>query len=85
MDLISKPSKKNLVLGLSKIKFKKDKIYDACQKDKQTKSFFNAKNIVSTSKPLQLFYIDLFRPSNIASFGGNYYAFVIVDNFFRFI
>lgn len=28
--------------------------------------------------------MDLFGPSRIASFGGNYYAFVIVDDFSRF-
>jgi len=42
------------------------------------------KNVVSTSKPLELLHTDLFGPSRTMSLGGNYYVFVIVDNFSRF-
>jgi len=42
------------------------------------------KNMVSTSKPLELLHMDLFGPSRTMSLGGNYYALVVVDNFFRF-
>ena len=51
---------------------------------KQTKSSFKSKNMISTTRPLQLLHMDLFGPSKIASHGGNYYAFVIVDDFSRF-
>ena len=57
-------------------------VCDACQMGKQTKSSFKSK--ISTSRPLQLLHMDLFDPSRIASYGGNYYAFVIVDDFSRF-
>ncbi|XP_049364757.1 uncharacterized protein LOC125829593 [Solanum verrucosum] len=46
---------------------------------KQTRS--SLKDIVSTSKPLQLLYMDLFGPTRTASIGGKRYAFVIVDDF----
>ena len=45
---------------------------------KQTKSYFKSKNVISTAKSLRLLHMDLFGPSKIASYGGNYYACVIV-------
>ncbi|XP_070011166.1 uncharacterized protein LOC142162446 [Nicotiana tabacum] len=50
--------------------FSKDHICDACQLGKQTRSSFKVKNIVSTSKPLQLLHKDLFGPTRTASIGG---------------
>jgi len=75
---------KDLVIGLPKIKFEKDKLCDACQKGKQTRVSFKPKNVVSTSKPLELLHLDLFGPSRTRSLSENYYGFVIVDDFFRF-
>ena len=37
---------------------------------KQSKTTFKAKDIVSTSKPLELIHMDLFGPSRTLSFGG---------------
>ena len=62
----------------------KDKICDACQKGKQLRSSFKSKNIISTTKPLELLHMDLFGPSKIMSLGGKFYVFVIVDDFSRF-
>ena len=81
MDLISKISKNDLVKGLPKISFQKDRICEACQFGKQIKTSFKSKNHTSTSKPLQLLHIHLFGPSRYASLSGKYYAFVIVDDF----
>jgi hypothetical protein len=83
-DLLNKIVSKDLVLGLPKIKFTKDHLCDACQKGKQTRISFKSKNIVSTTRPLELLHMDLFGPSRIKSLGGNYYGFVIVDDFSRF-
>jgi len=47
-------------------------------------SLSNKKYIVSTTQPLQLLHIDLFGPFRTMSFGGNYYALVIVDDYSRF-
>jgi len=74
-DLLNKIVSKDLVVGLPKIKFEKDRLCDACQKGKQTRVSFKPKKVVSTSKPLELLHLDLF---------GNYYGFVIVDDFSRF-
>jgi len=45
---------------------------------------FKPKKVVSTSKPLELLHLDLFGPSRTRSLDGNYYGFVIVDDFSRF-
>nr|KYP55915.1 Retrovirus-related Pol polyprotein from transposon TNT 1-94 [Cajanus cajan] len=84
MDHLNKLSRKNLVIGLPKIKFSKDKLCDACQKGKQVKASFKSKNQISTSRPLQLIHMDLFGPSRTMSLGGNYYGLVIVDDYSRF-
>jgi len=50
MKTISKISQLNLVRGLPKINFEKDKICEACTRGKQVKSSFKSNNIVSTKK-----------------------------------
>ena len=58
--------RKDLVIGLPKLKFEKNKLCEACQKGKQVKNSFQSKNFVSTSKPLELLHIDLFGPSTLS-------------------
>ncbi|XP_070050647.1 uncharacterized protein [Nicotiana tomentosiformis] len=84
MHTIQKLSKHDLVIGLQKLDFSKDHICDTCQLGKQTRSSFKIKNIVYTTKPLQLLHMDLFGPTRTASIGSRKYAFVIVDDFSRF-
>ncbi|KAH9778649.1 hypothetical protein KPL71_007414 [Citrus sinensis] len=84
MDLISKIVKNDLVKGLTKINFQKDRTCEACQFGKQIKTSFKSKNHVSTSKPLILLHIDLFGPSRYASLSGKFYAFIIVDDYSRY-
>ena len=76
--------KHDLVIGIPKIKFYKDGLCAACQKGKQVKSSFQNKNVVSTTRPLELLHMDLFGPSRTMSLGGNYYGLVIVDDYSRF-
>ena len=84
VDLIGKLSRKDLVVGLPKLNYIKDRICDASKKGKQVKSSFQFKNIVSMFKPLDLLHIDLIRPSTIRSYGGNSYIVVIVDDYSKF-
>ena len=44
----------------------------------------SAKTVMTTIHPLELLHMDLFGPQNYASFGGNKYGLVIVDDFSRF-
>lgn len=80
-DLINRIVSKNLVVGQPNIKFSKDKICDACQIGNQTRVSFKSKNVISTSKHLDLLHLGLFGHSRTKSIGGNYYGFVIIDDF----
>jgi len=55
--LTSKLSKLQLVRGLLDIDYHSDALYDAFQKGKIVKSSFKTKDIVSTSRPLELHHI----------------------------
>ena len=76
--------KNELVIGLPKLKFNKDKPCDACQKEKQSKSSVKLKNIVFTSRPLELIHMDLFGLTRVASLGGMHYVYVLVDDYSRY-
>ena len=67
MDSLERLIKLNLEKGLPKINFENNKICKACQFDKQTKSYFKSKNIILTSRPLELLHIDLFGPISTTS------------------
>ena len=84
MHVISKLCRNDLVVGLPKLSFDFDKVCDACVKGKHRKSYFKSKNCVSTFKPLQLLYIDLFGPTRTMSLGGKQYGFVIDDDYTRY-
>ena len=45
---------------------------------------FKSKNEISTNRPLQLLHMDLFRPTQTRSMGEKFYAYVVVDDYFRF-
>ena len=81
MNLISKFFKKELVIGLPKMSFENDRLCGAYQQGKQTKISFNYKNIISSSRPLQLLNMDLIGPYRTMSLGGTLYVFVVVDDF----
>jgi len=85
MHHLNKLISEDLEVGLPKLKFEKNHVCEACQKGKKIKHSFKLKNVVSTSKPLDLLHMDLFGPLRTMSLGGNYYApLVIIDDFSRF-
>src|SRR3954466_13988762 len=49
------------------------------------KPAFKSKNVVPSSRPLELLHIDLFGPVKIASIRGKRYGLVIVDDYSRWI
>ena len=85
MDLMSKLIIKDLVRGLPKVRFETNKLCDACQLGKQTRNSFRLKNIVSTSRPLELIHMNLFEPTRTTSLGEKKYGLVIIDNYSRYI
>ena len=74
----------DLVVGLPKIKFIHHEICDACVRSKQTRSSFKPKHIVSTSKPFDLVYMDLFRTTRTLSLNGKRFGLVLIDDYSRF-
>ena len=78
MDLISQLNEDELVRGFPKINFQKDEVCEACQVGKQIKNSFINKNLISTSRPLELLHMDLF------GLGEKSYGYVIVDDFSRY-
>ncbi|GJT57080.1 retrovirus-related pol polyprotein from transposon TNT 1-94 [Tanacetum coccineum] len=71
---------KELVRNLPKLKFDQH-FCDACKIGKQAHASHKAKNIVSTTRCLELLHMDLFGPSVVRSYGGNRYTLVIVDDY----
>nr|GEW90308.1 copia protein [Tanacetum cinerariifolium] len=77
MRLIESLAFEELVRNLPKIKFDQH-FYDACKIRKQAHASHKAKNVVSTTRCLELLHMDLFSPSAVWSYGGNCYTLVIV-------
>ncbi|GJR55754.1 retrovirus-related pol polyprotein from transposon TNT 1-94 [Tanacetum coccineum] len=82
MRLIQSLASKELVRNLPKLKFDQH-FCDACKIGKQAHASHKAKNIVSTTRCLELLHMDLFGPSAIRSYKGNRYTLVIVDDYSR--
>ncbi|GJY59074.1 retrovirus-related pol polyprotein from transposon TNT 1-94 [Tanacetum coccineum] len=83
MCLIQSLASKELVRNLPKFKFDQH-FCDACKIGKQAHASHKAKNIVSTTRCLELLDMDLFGPSAIRSYRGNRCTLVIVDDYSRF-
>ena len=63
MQNFNRLNRKQLVEGLPKLKFEKDRVCETCHKGKQTKVSFKPKNVVSIERPLEMLHMDLFGPS----------------------
>nr|GEW30732.1 retrovirus-related Pol polyprotein from transposon TNT 1-94 [Tanacetum cinerariifolium] len=73
---------KKLVRNLPKLKFDQH-FCDACKIGKQSHASHKVKNIVSTTRCLELLHMDLFAPSAVRSYRGHRYTLVIVDDYSR--
>ncbi|GJY38417.1 retrovirus-related pol polyprotein from transposon TNT 1-94 [Tanacetum coccineum] len=82
MRLIQLLASKELVRNLPKLKFDQH-FCDACKIGKQAHASHKAKNIVSTTRCLELLHVDLFGPSAVQSYGRSRYTLVIVDDYSR--
>jgi hypothetical protein len=81
MKNLHKLLKEDHVLELTNVCFEKDRPCAACQAGKQVESTHHSKNVMSTSRPLELLHMDLFGPVAYLSIGGSKYGLVIVDDF----
>ncbi|GJT32722.1 retrovirus-related pol polyprotein from transposon TNT 1-94 [Tanacetum coccineum] len=82
MRLIQSLASKELVKNLPKLKFDQH-FCDACKIEKQAHASHKAKNVVTTTRYLELLHMDLFGPSVVRSYEGNFYTLVIVDDYSR--
>ncbi|GJZ01792.1 retrotransposon protein, partial [Tanacetum coccineum] len=82
MRLIQSLASKELVRNLPKLQFDQH-FCDACKIRKQAHASHKAKNIVSTTRCLELLHMDLFCSSAVRSYEGNRYTLVIVDDYSR--
>ncbi|GJS15435.1 retrovirus-related pol polyprotein from transposon TNT 1-94 [Tanacetum coccineum] len=83
MRLIQSLASKELVRNLPKLKFDQHFCYP-CKIGKQAHASHKAKNLVLTTRCLELLHIDLFGPSSVQSYEGNLYTLVIVDDYSRY-
>jgi transposase InsO family protein len=81
MKNLQKLLKGEHVLGLTNVSFEKDRPCAACQAGKQVGSTHHSKNVMTTTRPLELLHMDLFGPVAYLSIGGSKYGLVIVDDF----
>jgi hypothetical protein len=84
LNNLNKLLKGEHILGLTNVHFEKNRLCSACQAEKQVGAPHPAKNVVTTTRPLELLHMDIFGPVDYVSIGGNKYGFVIVDDYSRY-
>ncbi|GJR08210.1 retrovirus-related pol polyprotein from transposon TNT 1-94 [Tanacetum coccineum] len=77
-------SKKDIVIGLPKLKYVKDQLCSSCEKSKAKRSSFKSKTVPSSKGRLNLLHMDLCGPMRVASINGKKYILVIVDDYSRY-
>ncbi|GJT69321.1 retrovirus-related pol polyprotein from transposon TNT 1-94 [Tanacetum coccineum] len=75
----------DLVDGLPKFKYRKNRFCLACERGKSKKASISPKLVPSTESKLELLYMDLCGPMRVASINGKKYILVIVDDYSRYI
>ncbi|GKD13546.1 retrovirus-related pol polyprotein from transposon TNT 1-94, partial [Tanacetum coccineum] len=72
-DYINLLSKKDVVIGLPKLKYVKDQLCSSCEVSKAKQSSFKTKTVPSTKGWLNLLHMDLCGPMRVASINGKKY------------
>nr|GEY59314.1 hypothetical protein [Tanacetum cinerariifolium] len=83
-DYINLLSKKDVVIGLPKLKFVKDQLFSSCKVSKAKRSSFKLKAVPSSKGRLNLLHMDLCGLMRVASINGKKYILVIVDDYSRY-
>nr|GEZ84011.1 retrovirus-related Pol polyprotein from transposon TNT 1-94 [Tanacetum cinerariifolium] len=83
-DYINLISKKDIVIGLPKLKYVKDQLCSSCELSKAKRSSFKSKVVPSSKGRLNLLHMDLCGPMRVASINGKKYILVIVDDYSRY-
>ncbi|GKD24097.1 integrase, catalytic region, zinc finger, CCHC-type containing protein [Tanacetum coccineum] len=72
-DYINLLSKKDVVIGLPKLKYVKDQLCSSCEVSKVKRSSFKTKAVPSSKGRLNLLHMDLCGPMRVASINGKKY------------
>nr|GEU99920.1 hypothetical protein [Tanacetum cinerariifolium] len=80
-DYINLLLKKDIVIGLPKLKYIKDQLFSSCELSKAKISSFKSKAVPSLKGRLNLLHMDLCGPMRVASINGKKYILVIVDDY----
>nr|GEW76746.1 retrovirus-related Pol polyprotein from transposon TNT 1-94 [Tanacetum cinerariifolium] len=83
-DYINLLSKKDVVIGLPKLKYVKDQLCSYCEVSKEKRSSFKTKAVPSSKRRLNLLHMDLCGPMRVACINVKKYILVIVDDYFRY-
>jgi transposase InsO family protein len=84
MRNLRKLQKEGHILGLTNVAFEKDGPCGACQAGKQVEAQHHAKNLMTTTRLLEMLHMHLFDPIAYISIGINKYGLVIIDDYSRF-
>nr|GEY39065.1 hypothetical protein [Tanacetum cinerariifolium] len=84
-DYINLLLKKDIVIGLPKLKYVKDQLCSSCELSKVKRSSFKSKAISSLKRRLNLLHVDLCGPMRVASINEKKYILVIVDDYSRYM
>nr|GEW73957.1 retrovirus-related Pol polyprotein from transposon TNT 1-94 [Tanacetum cinerariifolium] len=83
-DYINLLLKKDIMIGLPKLKYVKDQLCSSCELSKAKRSSFKSKVFPSSKGRLTLLHMDLCGPMRVASINGKKYIWVIVDDYSRY-
>ncbi|GJR00236.1 retrovirus-related pol polyprotein from transposon TNT 1-94 [Tanacetum coccineum] len=75
-DYINLLSKKDVVIGLPKMKYVKDQLCSSCKVSKAKRSSFKTKTVPSSKGRLNLLHMDLCGPMRVASINGKKYILI---------
>ncbi|GKB28354.1 retrovirus-related pol polyprotein from transposon TNT 1-94 [Tanacetum coccineum] len=79
-DYINLLSKKDVVIGIPKLKYVKDQLCSSCEVSKAKRSSFKTKAVPSSKGWLNLHHMDLCGPMRVASINGKKYILMIQRN-----
>nr|GEX56533.1 retrovirus-related Pol polyprotein from transposon TNT 1-94 [Tanacetum cinerariifolium] len=83
-DYINLLSKKDIVIGLPKLKYVKDQLCSSCKLSKAKRSSFKPKAVSSSKGRLNLIHMNFCGPMRVASINEKKYILVIVDDYSRY-
>nr|GEU80657.1 hypothetical protein [Tanacetum cinerariifolium] len=83
-DYINLLLKKDILIGLPKLKYVKNQLCSFCELSKAKRSSFKLKAVQSSKGMLNLLHMDLCGPMRVTSINGKKYILVIMDDYPRY-